>query len=65
MRIVNIEEVLKYIQSSGRPVDFDEILAHFGAETTENRARLRNKICRLVQQRFIVKTGPNSWRAVA
>ena len=64
MRVVNIEEVLKYIQDRD-DVSFDDILDHFGAETNENRARLRNKVCRLVRQGYLVKTGPNSWRTAA
>ena len=63
MRFLNIEEVLRYIRAQGRPVEFAELLIYFGAETKHDRHSIRSKCCRLVKQRFIIKTGPNSWRA--
>ena len=63
MNVLNIEEILRYIQAQGRSVEFDELLSHFEARTNNDRHHIRTKVCRLVKQRFIIKTGPNSWRA--
>ena len=65
MNILNIEEILRYIQAQGRSVEFDELLSHCHARTNNDRHHIRTKVCRLVKQRFIIKTGPNSWRAAA
>ena len=63
MNVLNLELILRYIQAQERSVDFDELLSHFGAITNNDRHHIRTKVCRLVKQRFIIKTGPNSWRA--
>jgi len=63
MEILNIEEILRYIQAQERSVEFDELLSHFEARTNNDRHHIRTKVCRLVKQRFIIKTGPNSGRA--
>ena len=65
MEILNIEEILRYIQAQERSVEFDELLSHFEARTNNDRHHIRTIVCRLVKQRFIIKTGPNSWRAAA
>lgn len=64
MEVINIEQVLRYIQSQGGVVEFDTILNHFGATTKNHRHHLRSKLCRLVKQHYIIKTGLNSWVAV-
>lgn len=62
IRVINIEEVMRFFEREARPVTLEEVYQYFGVDGSEPCHKLMEKCGKLVRQGYLVKLDKKLWR---
>ena len=62
IRVINIEEVMRFFEREARPVTLEEVYQYFGVDGSESCHKLMEKCGKLVRQGYLVKLDKKLWR---
>ena len=62
IRVINIEEVMRFFEREARPVTLEEVYQYFGVDGSEPCHKLMEKCGKLVRQGYLIKLDKKLWR---
>ena len=62
IRVINIEEVMRFFEREARPITLEEVYQYFGVNESETCHKLMEKCGKLVRQGYLIKLDKKLWR---
>jgi len=62
IRVINIEEVMRFFEREARPITLEEVYQYFGVKESETCHKLMEKCGKLVRQGYLIKLDKKLWR---